>query len=301
MQIISPSPEPRAPSPEPRGLIFDLGASTFRVRFIKVASILCGLLLLAAAGLKLYGLNYSSSAQYGRLLTPTVQSFAVVWEVLLGCWLMSGSSRFLSWLTAMATFTGFAVVSGYLGIIGQASCGCLGMIEASPWAAFGIDLGVLVLLFVARPQFSNSSLGATRLKHISAVLAGSTAILALAAVIGISQYGSVEIALARLKGEALITPVYVDFGDIAPEQEVERTIQLTNASDQTLRIFGGTADCLCIVTKDLPIELAPNEQRSIVIGLRAPKAEGMFTRKVFLLTSYGGLQGVPIRIGGRVR
>ncbi|MCU0706588.1 MAG: hypothetical protein MUF18_21745, partial [Fimbriiglobus sp.] len=61
-------------------------------------------MLLAAAGLKLIGWNVSPFAQYGWLLSPTVQSFAVIWEVLLGVWLLSRKAPFVSWLAAVFTF-----------------------------------------------------------------------------------------------------------------------------------------------------------------------------------------------------
>jgi len=260
-----------------------------------------GLLLLGAAGLKLFGQAVSPVPQTGAIATPTLQAALILWECLLGLWMIAGAARLEAWLMGCATFAIFWMASGHFGIIGQATCGCFGTVEASPWAAFAVDSVVLVFLALARPQFTSFHLILSTLQRMIGVAACAAAILGLFAVIGISQYGSVEIAMARIKDESLIAPVYVDFGDIAPDQEVKRTIHLTNASDQPLRIVGGTADCSCIVTKDLPIELAPNEQRSIVIALRAPNAEGMFTRKVFLLTGAGGLQRIPIRIGGRVR
>lgn len=110
-----------------------------------------GLLLISAAGLKLYGLNVSPFAQYGRLLTPSIQSVAIIWEIILGVWLLTGTNRFFAWLTTTATFAVFAGVSGYLGVIGQASCGCFGMIEASPWAAFAVDAVALLALAACRP------------------------------------------------------------------------------------------------------------------------------------------------------
>lgn len=112
-----------------------------------------GVLLLAAAGLKLYGLNVSPFAQYGWLTAPWVQMLAVGWEVVLGLWLLSGAYRAGAWVATVGTFATFAAVSGYLGWIGQASCGCFGVIQASPWHAFAVDVTALALLAVARPDW----------------------------------------------------------------------------------------------------------------------------------------------------
>ena len=109
--------------------------------------------LLCAAAAKLYGFIVSPFAQYGKLLNTSVQFAAVKWEIVLGVWLLSGRRPLGAWLAAVLTFAAFAVVSGYLGLIGQASCGCFGAIQASPWVAFAFDVVALILLGIARPDF----------------------------------------------------------------------------------------------------------------------------------------------------
>ena len=276
----------------------DLGVSTFRIRFIKVASILCGLLLLAAAGLKLYGLNYSPFAQYGRLLTPTVQSFAVVWEVLLGCWLMSGSSRFLSWLSAMVTFTSFAIISGYLGVIGQASCGCLGVIEASPWAAFAVDVSALVLLIVGRPPWTGWTSCQAGLKWAG----GFAAILVVIVGIGISVFGSTEAAIARLRGESLgVTPGVLDFGAGKPGDKLTRVVTVHNYTNRPVKLIGGTSDCSCLAAKDMPITVKPGGQQEIRISFVMPHANpGRMSRWVELYTDCLDQQRIRLNAGCQV-
>jgi hypothetical protein len=114
-----------------------------RNRLSSVVHTSLGLLLLAAAGLKLYGMNVAPFAQYGWLTAPWVQVLAVLWEVALGLWLLSGAHRAGAWAVAVGTFAAFAAVSGYLGWIGQANCGCFGAIQASPWHAFAVDVVAL--------------------------------------------------------------------------------------------------------------------------------------------------------------
>jgi len=153
-----------------------------------------GVLLLAAAGLKLYGWNVSPFAQYGWLLSPTVQTVAVGWELFLGVWLLSGNARRLAWLLTILTFTAFAVVSGYLGVIGQANCGCFGVIKASPWVAFGVDVGVLALLIVARPRAEKGETVGLRW------VGGVAVVLVLLLTTSFLVFGSAEAAVARLRG-----------------------------------------------------------------------------------------------------
>jgi hypothetical protein len=117
-----------------------------------VVRIALGSLLLAAAGLKLYGLSVSAIPRVGWFSQPWVQLFAVEWEAMLGMWLLSGSYPRSAWLASLGTFAVFAAVSSYLGWIGVASCGCFGVIQASPWWAFGIDVAALTALVVCRPN-----------------------------------------------------------------------------------------------------------------------------------------------------
>ena len=103
-------------------------ASSAIVRGVAVA---LGLVLVVAAGLKLYGLNVSPLPGIGWLSVPGVQMAVVAAELLVGFWLLSGTAKPYAWLAALGLFSAFAIVSGYLGFIGQASCGCFGTIEAS--------------------------------------------------------------------------------------------------------------------------------------------------------------------------
>jgi hypothetical protein len=79
---------------------------------------LLGLILLAAAGLKLYGLQFQPFAQHGLLLQASVQIAIVEWEIVLGLWLLSGFARAGAWFAAIFTFLSFAAVSLRLAVIG---------------------------------------------------------------------------------------------------------------------------------------------------------------------------------------
>ena len=81
-----------------------------------------------------------------------VQVVTAEWELVLGLWLLSGAFQVGAWLAAAGTFLTFAGVSGYFGWTGVASCGCFGVIRASPWTAFGVDVVALALLAVCPPS-----------------------------------------------------------------------------------------------------------------------------------------------------
>src|SRR5207244_1575534 len=111
-----------------------------------------GCLLLAAAGLKIYGFGMTPVGAIGIFSSPSFQVGLIEFEILLGLWLLSGKSPIGSWLVAIAGFASFGAVSFYLGWIGQASCGCFGQLSVSPWYAFGIDLVAILALLVGQPD-----------------------------------------------------------------------------------------------------------------------------------------------------
>src|SRR5262249_31188501 len=98
----------------------------------RAGRIIIGWLMFTAGVLKLAGYSFTAVPRVGWYASPAVQIAAAEWELLLGIWLLSGWRAFGSWLAALGTFLCFAGVSGYLGSIGVASCGCFGIIKATP-------------------------------------------------------------------------------------------------------------------------------------------------------------------------
>jgi len=296
----APSAERRAPS-----LRSFLGQS--KSRAFAIIRIVLGVLLLSAAGLKIYGWSESTVPPVGWFSAPGVQAAAIGWEILLGAWLLCGVAPFGSWLASIGTFTLLAGISGYLGWIGQATCGCFGTIKASPWHAFTVDVAALAILFVGHPkQEPNRAVqegGWLRIISPVAYFAlGVAVIVACLAGMGTWVYGSPEAALARLRGESLtVTPGYVDFGSGHPGDKLEATVKVRNWTDRPIRLMGGTSDCSCVVTTGLPITLQPGETRTIPVRLKLRQSQpGTFTRIAELWTDYDNQRTIRFRVGCHV-
>ncbi len=279
---------------------------TFGVRFSRGVHTLLGLLLLAAAGLKLYGMNVAPFAQYGWLTAPGVQTLAVLWEVTLGLWLLSGAYRAGAWLAALGTFAAFAAVSGYLGWIGQANCGCFGVVRASPWHAFAVDVAALVLLALARPDW-RAVLDTPRSEFLrvptgfAGVLLGAGLILAVLTGAATLVSGSPAAALARLQGAPLYAPGYVDFGTGRAGEVLEREVSVTNWTDRPVRLVGGTSDCSCITTEYMPLTIDPGQTAAVPVRLSVPRlVTGAFTRRAELWTDCDRQRTIRFAIGCRV-
>ncbi len=259
-----------------------------------------GILLLTAAALKAYGFTVSSLPTVGLLSSPPMQAAAVVWECLLGLWLVSGAARWLAWLAASTTFGLFAAISLTLAVQGVADCGCFGAIKASPWWAFGVDVLALTCLAVARPAFA-MSLIAVRPVALASVTAASVIIVTIAA--GIATFGSLSATVANLRGERLHAPSYLDFGSAQPGQLIERSATITNYSRTPVRLVGGTADCSCVTTSSFPLTIEPGESVEFAVKLRVPDATnaGRLTRTAEIWTDNDDRRTIRLRLGVSVK
>ncbi|MBI2805142.1 MAG: hypothetical protein HYX68_09195, partial [Planctomycetes bacterium] len=164
------------------------------------------ILLLAAAALKAWGLALDPVGRAGFFSSAEGQLAIVEFEIFLGIWLLTGRAAVGAWLTALATFTIFAGISFYLGVIGQTSCGCFGRFSPNPWWAFALNAVVIALLLLGRPDFTalrderGGHLGRESLPILSG-LGGLVAIFAILVGLAHSAFGSLPAAIAHFRGE----------------------------------------------------------------------------------------------------
>jgi prepilin-type N-terminal cleavage/methylation domain-containing protein len=137
---------------------------------------------------------------------------------------------------------------------------------------------------------------------IVAVLAG----LLLSAVQNVRAaatlvYGSPTAALARLQGVPVYVPGYVDFGTARPGEVLEREVTVTNWADVHIRLIGGTSDCSCMTTANLPLTIGPGETVAVPVRLKVPaSAAGVFTRRGTLRTDCDRRRTIGFTVGCRV-
>lgn len=263
-----------------------------------------GLLLLIAAGLKIYGFGVDPVARSGIFSTPAFQFLVITFELALGVWLVSGRQLLGAWLAVLVTFSAFAAVSFYQGWIGQASCGCLGnKVTVSPWVMFAVDSAAVIALLTFRPCLTPLWENRGRVATAAIwVVTGYVLILSLLAGIAYLQFGSVDFALARLRSDRVsVQPSLVNVGEGVPGEIREVRVELTNRTEKSIRILGGTSDCSCSVLGDLPITIPPGEGRNITLGVRLQDSPGIFNRNAMFVVDDNGLRKLRIRITGRIR
>jgi hypothetical protein len=264
-------------------------------RGLYVVSIVLGVVLLATAGLKIAGGSNEVMRVALPFLSPRLFAAGVAFELILGIWLLSRIAPAWSWAISIAFFGLLAYMSFRLGILGQASCGCLGKkVHLSPWWAFAFDLSALFALWYWRPMGILAPL-----RRGLPVVAGAVLILAAVFASLIIQHGSTIAAFAYLRDEPVsVEPNVVHLGQGKLEEIRQIEVRLSNHTDQTVRIEKGSSDCSCISVKDLPIDMAPKSERKVTILVRYTGTPGVFRKNLSMYAVDGRIHVMPVAVTG---
>ncbi len=102
----------------------------------------------------------------------------------------------------------------------------------------------------------------------------------------VATYGSFRGFSAQLGGDTIsIEPTSLDFGQGELGAIQDRWVVVHNWSDRPLSVVGGTANCSCLTTQDLPILIPSKESKSIRIQVKFKGSPGYFQYQAGLLWS----------------
>jgi len=257
----------------------------------------CGLILIFAVLSKtLDGANGAVSPL--PMLSPSVQSLGVLLESVIGVWLVLKAASIGSALVGAILFAVLGGISLYLGLDGQSSCNCFGRISVSPWASLALDVICgLALLGVLVSQWRRQSF-VDRRREVLIGLSTLGSVVALGAALA-TPAG--ELFRARLRGAVLLLPDGDANAGNAPKGET-RIIPVTveNLSNKPVRLIGGTSNCICVSTTDLPVEMPPLSRMSIHVVVRFTGGEGPFLHSFEWYTDSTSQPRIRGRIRGRV-
>lgn len=273
---------------------------TRRTHFVLLA---IGVFLLFAAALKIQGLASNYIPEHSLLASPHVQVLAIDIEITLGFWLLSGWARRQAWGVAVVFFTVMITLAGYSAWSGQRSCGCFGRIEVNPWLTFAFNVVVLAALTLCRPN-PTPNLNVRRPAWFVGVLrtgVGAAALLVLVGGVFLLAFDNPADALARLRGESLtVEPSVSQVGDGTIGEARTFTVHVRNHIDRPIRVVGGTTNCACIATNDLPIVVPPHEAQPMEVQVKFQDGTGRFQHRFVLYTDDEQQKVIVARFSGRV-
>ncbi len=91
----------------------------------------------------------------------------------------------------------------------------------------------------------------------------------------VGGFNAIRSAYVYLRGETILVDSNTkSFGVVSPGDPISVSFTLTNTGAAPVRIAGCEAWCNCVVPKDMPFVLEPNESRDFPVSIRNPKREG---------------------------
>jgi hypothetical protein len=271
-------------------------------RKISFPHLIVSLLLAAAAILKLAGLTVSIDPLAPATRSSASEVVLIAGELLLALWLASGWRRPAAWLVAVLLLVIFAATNLQSGLIGSASCGCLGIVRVSPWVTLALDVTLLATVALVTPRKAEIVANVRDLLPKALGLGvGTAGVIGVLALVSVVAFGSVDAALAALRGGPITVTPAVDFGFGRAGAAVVGVVEVTNYSGEPVLVYGGTSDCTCVTQYDLPATVPPGGRSSFRFTVRLPKDTGQFTRRgKLLLTDHGTARKLRFVITGRV-
>jgi hypothetical protein len=89
------------------------------------------------------------------------------------------------------------------------------------------------------------------------------------------QFGSVNIALAYLRGERLIiTPSVLSLGDAELGEERQLSVTLANHTPRDVTIVGGGSSCSCLALDRFPILIPRGQERELLVKVKVSATPG---------------------------
>lgn len=199
-------------------------ARMWRVSHQEIVRNFLGILLLFAAGLKTHQLSTEPLVSPGILSSRLFVIALIQFEIVLGCWLISGWLPRASTYMAIVCFAVFACHSLFQSFAGSRTCGCFGKFAVNPIWAFGVDLFAVLALFWTRAVLAERSRDALffKLRSVAACFVWAGLSLGSMAVVhrfqptvdGVAiDADSVVIEPLKLRGKEFPLFGWIDIGD----------------------------------------------------------------------------------------
>jgi hypothetical protein len=216
-------------------------------------------------------------------------------EWLLGLWLISGCMERGAWIVALGFFGILSLVSLSLGLTGQPSCGCFGAIQVHPWWTFALDVLILGMLSWRVPTQTWDE-GYRQLPVLIYHFGATTALVSSGLLFIVWYFGSWHTALVLLRGEVLsLEPAVIQLPPASAGTTSQMLVRITNHGRIPITLVGGTTNCRCVTTGQMPLTLAAGSEVDMPIQLTYTGEAGRFYHH-FQLHTTSPTQ--PVVVGG---
>lgn len=257
--------------------------------------IISGIVLLGAAVLKLHGWLFGVSQ---IPLPPYVIMIGWQLEVLLGVWLLAGLRLRLATLLTSFFFAALAIVNIWLIRSGASGCGCLGVVNATPWLMLVVDLLIACTLgwaFFGETQSTKPTTIARR-----EFLFPTISMLVFVSLVGIWFLAQSVPGVASVVNSDLVVIDAVHVGDVQSREPLQITISVQNVSNEPLMLLGAKSWCRLKFGLDFPISIPPGDSVNVPASFWAPGNEGKFQNRFALYTDASTSLSKTGLISGRV-
>jgi|694.fasta_scaffold51775_1 hypothetical protein len=227
-----------------------------------------GTALLSAVTLKLVSSNpLIEFPVWGR--DWKVNQIGLIWELILGIWLLFGPNNFTLWLATITTFILFSIISGTAAFKGEIICGCFGFLKIPPKAILIFDLFIVLILMLFGPKLENYKLFFKKASPNIAKLAG-------AFILFLFCFWSFEISglhnsflISFLNQPIILNQEESNLGSLIAGEIVPHAVQIQNKGNSPISIIGGTSLC-GIQICDLPCVIPPGGKEAVGILIQVP-------------------------------
>ena len=175
---------------------------------------------------------------------------SVIFEAGL-LWLLINERQVASkWIVAVAGFAVFSLFSLGWVLIGKQSCGCLGVIEVSPFLMLCFDATVLLSLLWFRPNWASVSESGRKFSQLTLKPESIGQLAAITCCTGMFvafQAGLLSKIAPSLLPSKVVSIDNVDIGEVEAGVFTCQ-ILLKNRSQSDIKIIGDQKSCTCIIT-----------------------------------------------------
>jgi len=257
-----------------------------------------GLLLATAAVLK--AIQFVQAPPFERL----GPAFLVLGPAWMALWLASGVFRRWLWTCALVLFSGLGAVAGHTAFRGEASCGCFGALQISPWVTLGLDGIAIMALLLTRPKGNTSADGQGRRAILTAgvgvLLTVPLAVFMLRQPpVGLSAAGQ---AAASNQPDTPPGPnqLLADLGYVPAKSTHPIHFILANGAARPMAIVKIEKECNCVQFPTTLPAVPPHGTLPVEATFAAPDLHAPYTKHVVLFTDNPQMPTIVLQVQARI-